>query len=161
MRTEHDRARERDALLLATGELSGKTFLVTLEVDELECRSHAPIDLRARKAAHLEGKRDVAVHIHVGEERVVLKNHADVASGGRRERHVLAAEQDAALLRQLEARDDLEQRGLAGAARPEDREELAGPDLEIDAVERDNRSERLADTAQSQAGTVVIAHLTS
>src|SRR5262249_59974068 len=54
---------------------------------------------------------------------------------------------------QLEARDDLEQRRLAGTARPEDREELPGLDLEIDAVERDDRSERLANPAQRQTGT--------
>src|SRR5262249_49895658 len=153
-RIEHDRARERDALLLTARELARKTALITRKVDECERRCDAPIDLRTRPAAHLEGKRDVATHIHMREQRVVLEHHSDVAPGRRRERHVLAAEQDAALLRQLEARDNLEKRRLAGTARPEDGQEFARLDLKIDAVERDDRSERLANPAQHQSSVV-------
>jgi hypothetical protein len=53
-----------------------------------------------------------------------------------------------AFLRQLEAGDDLEQRRLAGTARSEDCQELAGFDLEIDSVERNDRSEIFADPVQ-------------
>src|SRR5262249_56334249 len=134
-RAEREGGGGRAALRRAAGQLGGKAPFVTLEIDELELCPHPPIDLGARQAAHLKWKRDITARIHVREKRVVLKNHSDIAPGRSRERHVFTAEQDVAFLRQLESGDDFEKRRFAGATRPEDRQELAGFDLEIDAVE--------------------------
>ena len=56
-------------------------------------------------------------------------------------RDVLAAEQDAALIRRLEARQQSQQRGLAAAARSQQREKLAGPDIERQPVHRPHGAE--------------------
>ena len=56
-------------------------------------------------------------------------------------RDVAAIQQDAALVRRLEAGEHAQQRGLAAAARPEQREELAGRDIERDAVDRAKTAE--------------------
>ena len=49
---------------------------------------------------------------------------------------VMAADRDAALAQIGDAADDADQRGLAGAVRPEQREDLAALDVQIDAVQR-------------------------
>ena len=63
---------------------------------------------------------------------------------------VLAAEQDAALVRRLEAGEHAEQRGLAAAAGPQQRKELAGPDVERDAVDGTEVAERLGHALDAQ-----------
>ena len=60
-------------------------------------------------------------------------------------RDVLAVEQDAALVRRLEAGEQAQQRGLAAAGRAEQREELALEDVERQAVDRGDAAEALAD----------------
>ena len=49
---------------------------------------------------------------------------------------VVAVDRDRALRRIENAADDADQRGLAGAVRAEQREDLAAPDLEIDRFQR-------------------------
>ncbi|MDT4870363.1 hypothetical protein FQZ97_1054370 [compost metagenome] len=62
---------------------------------------------------------------------VVLEHQADVALVHRRVRLVAAVDEQAALRRQDQPADDLQQRGLAGARRPEKRQELAGLDRDV------------------------------
>ena len=54
---------------------------------------------------------------------------------GRNVGHVLAVDQDVALGRHFEAGQHAQQRGLAAAGGPEQREELAGLDVEADIVD--------------------------
>ena len=54
---------------------------------------------------------------------------------GRQAGHVLAVEVDRAAARRVDAGDDVEQRGLAGAVRADDREDLAGVDGEAHAID--------------------------
>jgi hypothetical protein len=49
---------------------------------------------------------------------------------------VMAVDGDAAFAQIGDAADDADQRGLAGAVRPQQREDFAALDLEVDAVER-------------------------
>ena len=49
----------------------------------------------------------------------------------------------------LQAAHELEQRRLAAAAGPDDGDDLAGPDLEVDALERAHRAERAAHARQA------------
>ena len=62
---------------------------------------------------------------------------------------ILAVEQDAAFARRLEAGEHAQQRGLAAAGGPEQREELALPDVERERVDRDHRAEALADRLEA------------
>jgi hypothetical protein len=57
-----------------------------------------------------------------------------------------------------EAFADLDRRGLAGAVRPEQAETLAGPDLQLDAVDGDDILERLPEIAHAQRGGQRIGH---
>ncbi len=81
----------------------------------------------------------------------VLVHHADpgverVARRGERDR--LAVEEDLALVRPVEAGEDVRERRLAGAVLAEQRVHLALGRLEVDAVVRDDAGEPLGDPAQ-------------
>ena len=91
-------------------------------------------DLALCDALQLQPEADVLGNRHVREERVVLEDHVHVALRRRHVRDVLALEQDPALCRVLEAGDHPQRRRLAAAARAEQREELAGGDLERDGI---------------------------
>ena len=144
LRPVDDRAGERDALALAAGELPRLAAAVALEPHERERLARAPAPLGPRHLLHAEPVLDVVLHGHVREERVVLEDRVDVARVGRQLRDVLAAELDAALVRLLEARDHAQRRRLAGAGRAEHGEELAAPDLQVDAVDRGDVAVALA-----------------
>jgi hypothetical protein len=49
---------------------------------------------------------------------------------------IVAADRDAAFARSRDPADDADQRGLAGAVRPQQRKNLAALDLQIDVVQR-------------------------
>ena len=63
-------------------------------------------------------------------ERVLLEDEGDVARGRRAPRHVAPADDDRAGVRPLEPGDQAQRRGLAGAGRPEQHDELAVADGE-------------------------------
>jgi hypothetical protein len=62
--------------------------------------------------------------------------------------HRLPVDQERAAGGRLEAADQVERRGLAAAARPQQRKEFALADGEVDAVQRDHGAEALAHIAQ-------------
>ena len=98
---------------------------------------------RSRAADALVGEG----HGHVLERRrarqqvVGLEDEADGPAAQARQAvvvelvHVRAAQPIAALRRPVEAADDVHERRLAGARRPDDGHELPAPDVEVDAVE--------------------------
>ena len=94
---------------------------------------------------------DVLLHGHVREQRVVLEHGVDVALVGRARGDVAAVEQHAAARRALEAGDHAQAGRLARARRPEQREELAARDVEVDAVDGDERAEVLGHAVQPDA----------
>ena len=76
---EHERARDRDPLLLAARELGGAALPEARELDHVERLPDPRLDLGRRGFAHLERERQVLVDRHVREQGVVLEHHADVA----------------------------------------------------------------------------------
>ena len=72
-------------------------------------------------------------------------------------RDVLAVEQDAALVRRLEAGEHPQQRGLAATAGTEQREKLPGPDVERQPIHRPDRAELLHHRVDAQQRNVGIA----
>jgi hypothetical protein len=127
-----ERSRQRDALLLASGELARTPLLVARQSHELERGLGTPPHLGAGKLALLEPEGDVAHHAHVRPQRVVLEHHADVALPGGNAGDVPSADEQLARLVLVEARDEAQQRRLAGARRPEEGEELPGLDGQRD-----------------------------
>ena len=78
-----------------------------------------------RHALRDQRKGDVPAHVHVRIEREQLEHEGDVALRGALPGDVLAAEEDPALGRQLEAGDHAQGRRLAAARRAEQAEEFA------------------------------------
>src|SRR5438067_8816618 len=134
-RVEDKAPRERDALLLAPGELARLLAGEPAQPDKVEDFAHALCLLRARKRAHAQRKGDVALDGHVRKQRGVLEDDADVALVRLAARQILAVELDDAAGVLLEAGDHHQRRRLPGAARAEERDELALRDVEADPID--------------------------
>jgi len=144
----HERARERDPLTLASRELDGLAIAEPWKPHDLQDLVHSTFALRTRDMLHAQAVSDVLGDGHVREERVVLEDRVDVPLVGRAVRNVGSAELDATFIGPLEAGDQPERRRLAGAGRAQQGEELAGGNLEIDPVDRDDVAVRLADAGE-------------
>src|SRR5262249_28992328 len=89
--------------------------------------------------AQTEG--DVVRHREMRKEGEALEHHGGISLVGREPRHVLAPEQHGSGVGRSESGDAAEQGRLARAAGPEEQEELAGLDAEIDYVEGGDATE--------------------
>ena len=134
----HERSRERHALLLTAGQLVRPAVLVPGQFHELERLADPGPGLGLGNALAAQPEPDVVADVEMGEQRVVLEDHVDRALVGGVARHVPAAKLDAAPGRRLEPADHPQRRGLAAAARAEQREELARFDPKRDPVDRDD-----------------------
>ena len=152
-------ARQRDPLLLPAGQLHRATAGELAQADHLEHVERALTGLARRHLLGPQPERHVVEHGHVGEQRVLLEHRVDVALVGRHVRHVGTLEHDLATGRLLEAGDHLQQRGLAAARWPEEREELAPRDREVGPLDRDEVPELLTDPVQHDHVVVQDRHL--
>src|SRR5881628_697858 len=105
-----------------------------------------PDCVEQERAAHLEQppRHDVVEHGHALEKRDVLEGagHAESGHVGRGQpRPVPAGEGDAPLVRMIEAADHVEERRFPRPVGSDDREDLAGTDVETHAVQRQQRPE--------------------
>ena len=121
LRPRRERARERDALLLAAGQLVRVAGGGAFHADDVEQLADAP---RAPGGVQLpQAETDVLADGEVGKQRVVLEHHADTAAlrgddvAGTA--HVFAVDGDAPGRDLLESGDAAQRRGLAAAARAE------------------------------------------
>src|SRR5438132_13562163 len=139
----YERARNRDALLLAAGELIGMVIEPFAQTNRRQRfgRTLAPLGrvntarVEQRQLDVLEGggaRQQVKALEHEPDFRV-----ADARQLARTElRHVLAVEKVLSARRPIEAAEQVHERGLAGARRTGERDELAGRDVERDPTER-------------------------
>ena len=146
-RLDDDRPGQREALLLATGELGGLAVGEVSELHGLEHLGDAVGDLLLARAfvalAHLQREGDVVEHRHVRPDRVGLEDHAEPALVGRHVEVALpvafeqraVADDDPARVRALQAGDGAQRRRLAAARGAEEREHLALADGEADVVD--------------------------
>ena len=160
LRLHRERAAELDALLQAVGQPADRDLADVLDLEEVddlldlaavldllgERRAEAE-DLPEEAAVHLQGAagHDVVERRHAAEQRDVLEGARDAAARrlvGPHLRARLALEGDAAFLRMVEAVDDVEHRGLAGAVRADDGADLALADVERHVGERLHAAER-------------------
>ena len=86
------------------------------------------------------------------EQRDILEDHPDPPSLGRDGHpgpgHPAAADLDRARIGGVEPGDQAQDRRLAAAGRPEHRQHLAGPHVEVDVVDRDDVAERAPQAAR-------------
>ena len=133
-------AGDRDALLLAAGEFARMPVAIGLEAGHLErVVDPRPALSAAGRRCELQAEGEVALDAHVRPQRVVLEDHADPPLLGR---HALpscpdhpAVERDRAIVGIVQPGDDAQKRRLAGAARAEQRDDLAGGDIEIERLQ--------------------------
>src|SRR5262249_10947234 len=112
---ENNRACERDALPLAAGELINAPGLEALEPYLRESLANARRHLSLGKPAIAQRKGYVLSDCHMREQCVVLENDAHIASMRWQIDELPSVDQDAAGVRAHEARDNHEQRRLAGS----------------------------------------------
>src|SRR5664279_5333122 len=143
-------ARQGHPLLLAAGDLVGLAFLETLELEQRHQFGNTAVDLGGHQICAPQPEGDVLPHRKMREQRIVLEHHVDRALMRQHLRDVLAVEQDAAFVRGLEPGQHPQQRGLAAAAGAEQREKLAGPNVERQPVHRAEAAELLHHRVDAQ-----------
>ena len=149
MRFHHERAHDRDQLLLAARKLVGVAVEVDLDAEagDHPLRARAPFGLR--QLHQLEWILDVVDRAQPGEQRlaIILEYVAelDVAKG-------LAVEQDFPGVGGDQAGDHVDQRTLPATVRSEYRYELSARDVEVEAVVDDGVGETLGQAADGDVG---------
>ena len=129
------RARNRDALLLAAGQLRGQAVVHAFECNELQQLLATRAPLGRLHLAHAQRELDVVGDRHVPEQRVVLEDEPDLALAHVHVRHVAAMQRDAPVVDFSEPCDRAQQGALAAAARAEQHQELALVDVQRDVVD--------------------------
>ena len=139
-RPRHEGARDRDALLLAAGELLGIVLEALAEPDALE---HAPARPRSRVAAPASSSGSITFSSAViaGSSWNDWNTKPTMRAAQRRapvfveREEIVAVDAHAPVGRRVEPREQAEQRRLARARDADDRHRLAGADLETYVVE--------------------------
>ena len=149
---DHQRARERHALLLAAGQLARVPLLHPGELNHLQDGRDAALRIGGPHLAHLQPEGEVLPNRQVGEQGVGLEHHAHVAPFRREPGHVPCVEQDPPLVRILEPGHAAQRRRLAAAARTEKRDELALSDIQVEVAENLDRSEVLDEALNADLG---------
>ena len=140
--TPHDRARDRDPLLLPAGELRGEVVHAGGEAHALEGGEGQPPALGAGEAPVDERQLHVVEHAQVVDQVEGLEDEADLLVAQAGEVLVLvghdgrAVELDRALARRVEEAEHVQQRALARPRGPHDRDEARRLHLEVDVRER-------------------------
>ena len=124
---------------------------------KLHQREHVVDPLARRLArelgAHAERKADIVGDGHVGEQRIGLEYHADIALVRRHVGDRALVEQDVAGIGREKAGDQVERGGLAGAARAQQRHEGAGRNVERDLIDRLGGAEGFCELTQAKLRT--------
>ena len=177
-RAEAERLDQLHALLLADGELPDvrvgidRKAVVLGDGDDasahggqIELRG-AP-DPRAKALVlslclHLgQAQRDVLRHGEVGHEHVLLVYHADAAGervAGGAEDDLPVVDEDFALVRRVQAHQDVHQGRLARAVLADERQHLALAHGERDVAAREDAGEALGDVLDAKAGDRLGCH---
>ena len=158
-RIKDERTRQRHTLLLSAGKFGRISVGEMVQPYELQGlkdarRPFLPVDL-----AEAQRESDVVAHRHVGKERIILENDANVASLRGHAADVDTGQFDPPFAWQGDAGDQPEQRGLAGTAGAEQGQEFAFVHIEIDPVERDRASIRLGEATDRDQRVVALVPL--
>ncbi|MNQ62278.1 hypothetical protein D3C85_766180 [compost metagenome] len=148
--------RDLDDLLLPEAQVFDQGQRIDRFLELCHQRPRAPRlfgKVDAGGAAQLAAHEDVVAHREVRCQAQLLVNDRDAAFAcvrGRRQDHRHAVEHDVARRGRDHAREDLHQRGLAGAVFTEQRRDLSAVDVEVHALERLHAAVRLGDVPRRQ-----------
>ena len=132
-RGDHQGPRDLGASPLLPGEVVGAAFGQVADLELLQDRGRALVDLLPWHVERLQDGDQVLLHRHLAEYRRLLRQVAQAAARAevhRQAGHVLPAEQHPPGVRTHEADDAVERRGLAGAVRPEEPDHFPTLDVE-------------------------------
>jgi hypothetical protein len=154
-RRAHHRACDRDRLALAAGQRRDRRAHAR-NADRQAPQQLGRVPLHgglvepAGARRELAAEEQVADHVQVVAQGKVLVDGRDAERGRAAwsvERRIVPFEADLPVVDRQDARDDLDQRGLAGTVVADQRHDLARVRLEIDLAQRLHRAEALADAA--------------
>ena len=131
----HKRAAHRDALALAARKLTGLAVQIGMDLQKRAELFDRGGLFGARDVAGLHPEGDVLAHRLGRVERVGLEHHRDVAVARRGVVDQPPGDLDMAVAQRLEPGDQVEQGGLAAARGPDEDDEFARLDLEVDALD--------------------------
>jgi hypothetical protein len=137
-----DRPGDRHPLLLSPGQLPGQVAGAMRHADPLERLRHAPPPVPGTEAAIGERQLDVLADAEIADQVEALKDEPDftVADarplGGRELRDLPAVQPIRSGRRRVEQAENRQQRRLAAAGRPLDRNVFAARDLQGDVGQR-------------------------
>ena len=156
-RIVHQRAGQRNPLLLSAGQLGGFTFGEITKshdpeeiVDAFAHRTFSVPPVQFRAAGPVG---DVVPHSHVGKERVLLKDRVDIALVRRGSGDIGTLKADSALGRSLETGNHPQCGGLAAPGRTEQREELPRGNREVGVGDGEVTAEPFRDVVDLNDGT--------
>ncbi len=131
----NDGAAEGDPLPLAAGELAWAAVEERFDRQDGGCFVDAFLDFGFGCTAHFEAEGHVLVHRHVRVERVILKNHGDVAHPGGDIVDEAVADIDLSAASLFQAGDHAERSRFTASARTDEDDELAVADVETHIVD--------------------------
>ena len=133
-------ARQRQPLLLSTGELRRGTLGEFAQPHHIENGHHLFLDVSlspARPTRYAQGIGRVLEHAHMRPDGIGLEHHSDIAViqrdvlAGRGIEHLVSADQDAPRIGRFQAGNGAQRGRLAATRRAQQREQLALDDMEI------------------------------
>ena len=144
-----ERTRDRHALLLSARQLRRPVVTAIFEADELERVFRVLLALFRRERREQQRQLDVLLRREHRDQIEALEHEADVARAPVRQLaafhllEVLARDRELAAVRAIEPADQVEQRRLARARRPQQRQQFPGPHVEVHVVQRREDAEAL------------------
>jgi len=147
-------ARERDALLLSAGHFPDAAFLVTAEAYQFQGAVDRTRNLGSGqlRALLFQAVGDIAGHIEVRKQGIVLEDHVHRALVGRHRVDRHAFQPDFAVAWLFEAGNHAQSRCLAAARRAEKGQEFPGQDAQVDGVGGDHIAIPFRDIAEFNDG---------
>ena len=149
-------AGDGNALAHAAGKLMDVALFELCQMHEAQIVARLLFALGLGDAFHLHAELDVLADGEPGEQAVFLEDQDAV---GARALHGFAVDQDLAGSLRVQARDQMQQRGLAATGGTDDADELSGAHLQIDVVESEQALAALraiteADFAEADLGNL-------
>jgi hypothetical protein len=148
---EDEGATDGGACGFAAGECGGEVMEARAEVEAVRHDLGAGATFVAVHALEAEGKFELFDQGQVGKEPRRLRDPAAGAFLGREPGDVGVVEEDPSGIREIEAGDEAEGRGLAAAGGPNEEVMGAGGDVDGEVLHRMNGTEVFADSLESDA----------
>ena len=147
-RLGYQSARQRHALLLSAGQLMRILLFVSCQFHQSDGVLDALFDHIRRHLRHLEAERDVFQGRHVGEQRIALKHHPDVALLSLRVRDVFAIHADRAGVGHFKARETPQECRLTAARGAQKGNEFPAFNIEIQVFKHPRRTKMLRERTE-------------